>query len=85
MAKIVTYKGKTDEELKALSLEDFSKLLPSRQRRSLLRGFTEQQKKLLERLRKKEGVRTHVRDMVILPEMIGKIIGVHNGKSFVDV
>lgn len=30
-------------------------------------------------------VKTHVRNMIILPEMVGLVIGVHNGKDFVQV
>jgi small subunit ribosomal protein S19 len=77
------YRGKNEEELKKMSIEEFGLLAPSRIRRSLKRGFTENQKALLKKLRSgKNNVETHSRDMVILPEMIGKTIKVHNGKSF---
>jgi small subunit ribosomal protein S19 len=90
------YRGKTLEELLQMPLDEFVKLLPARQRRSLLRGFTPAQKKLLLKIRKvkrrgagkgKRGsmVKTHVRDMVILPEMVGMTIAVYNGKEFVPV
>ncbi len=70
--KEFTYRGKTLEELKELSLNDFMLLLPSRERRSLKRGFTEQQKILLKRIRaKKSNIETHCKDMIILPEMVG--------------
>lgn len=87
MVRIFKYKGKTLEELKKMSLEEFSKLLPSRERRSLLRGLTDRQKKLLEEIRKgpKKFHRTHERDMVILPEMVGVRLGVYNGKEFKSV
>lgn len=86
MVRIFKYKGKTIEELRALSLEDFAKLLPARQRRTLLRGFTEQQRKFLETLRTaQKPVRTHARDMVIIPEMVGKKVLVHNGKDWLPV
>ena len=77
--------GKTLEELKNMNMDEFSELLPSRIRRSLKRGLTDPQKRLLIKLRKKDSVKTHVRDMIILPEMIGKRISVYNGKEFVDV
>jgi small subunit ribosomal protein S19 len=81
--KEFTYRGKNEEELKKMSIDEFSLLVPSRIRRSLKRGFTENQKALLKKLRNgKNNVETHSRDMVILPEMIGKTIKVHNGKSF---
>ena len=86
MVKIFTFKGKTTEELQKMSLEDFAKLLPSRQRRALLRGFSDKEKKFLERLRKSDKpVRTHLREMVIIPEMVNKKVLVHNGKEWLLV
>ena len=87
MARIFKYKGKTLEELKSMSLEEFSKLLTSRSRRSLLRGLTERQKKLLEQIRKEPEKfhRTQERDMVILPEMLDIKFGVYNGKEYKTV
>jgi len=86
MVKIFHYKGKTIEELQKMSLGEFAKLLPSRQRRSLLRGLNEKQKKLLERLRKSEKpVRTHLREMIIIPEMVFKKVLIHNGKEWLLV
>jgi small subunit ribosomal protein S19 len=86
MAKKFTYRGKTIEELKTMTLEEFTHLLPSRQRRSLKRGLTKQQKKLLESVRRFKGkdkmIRTHVRDMVVLPEMVDTKLGIYNGKEF---
>ncbi len=72
------------EELKKMSLEEFSRVLTSRERRSLLRGLTERQKKLLEEIRKdpKKFHKTHERDMIILPEMVGVKLGVYNGKEY---
>lgn len=84
--KEFTYKGKTLEELKKMSINEFKELLPARQRRSLKRGFTDQQKRLLKRVRNKENnIETHCRDMIILPEMIGFMVRVYNGKEFVAV
>jgi small subunit ribosomal protein S19 len=69
-------------------------LLPSRQRRSLQRGLTPEQRILLEKLRvvkeqQKQGkdtnLKTHVRDLIVLPEMVGAKIAIHNGKEFVAV
>jgi small subunit ribosomal protein S19 len=86
MAKF-SYKGKSIEEVNNLSLEDFSKLLPSRARRALKKGLTETQKKLLEDIRKEPGKfhRTHAREMVIIPEMVGAKLGVYNGKEFASL
>ena len=94
MPKEETYRGKTLEELQNMPLEEFMNLLPSRQRRRLARGFTEQQRILLQKIRKakqlmakgkKVTIRTHVRDMIIIPEMIGVTIEVHNGKIYIPV
>ena len=84
MARILKYKGKTLDELKKMSLEEFAKLLTSRERRSLLRGLTNRQKKLLEEIKKDRNKfhKTHERDMVILPEMVGIKMGVYNGKEY---
>ena len=65
MPKIFTYKGKTVEELQKMSLQDFIKLIPSRERRKLSKGLSEKEKKFLERLKTAEKpLRTHLRDMV---------------------
>nr|WP_290900914.1 30S ribosomal protein S19 [Ferroglobus sp.] len=79
------YRGYTLEELQKMTLEQIAELLPARERRKLKRGLTEQEEKLLKKLRKKGEARTHCRDMVILPEMVGKVVYVHNGKEFVRV
>lgn len=85
------YRGHTIDELKKMNMDQFIQLLPARARRSLKRGLPPRQKKLLERLRhayraKKRGkdliTRTHVRDMIIFPEMVGLKIGVYNGRIF---
>ncbi|MEM2934487.1 MAG: 30S ribosomal protein S19 [Methanocellales archaeon] len=78
-----TYRGYTLSELKKMKLEELAKLLPSRQRRKLLRGLSEKHKKLLAKIRSGDpNVRTHLRDMIVLPEMVGKKIFVHCGKEF---
>ncbi|MCK5107541.1 MAG: 30S ribosomal protein S19 [Nanoarchaeota archaeon] len=81
--KEFAYRGKSLEELQKLSIHEFAALLPSRQRRSILRGFTEEQKIFLERLRSGKEAKTHCRELIILPELVGKMIKVHNGKDFV--
>ena len=84
MAKKFKFKGKTIEELREMSLDDFFKLLPTRQRRSYKRGWTEEQEKFIKQLRNdgKKVIRTHCRDMVVIPEMVEKKIAVYNGKEF---
>jgi small subunit ribosomal protein S19 len=84
--KEFTYRGKNIEELKSLSLNELSALLPSRQRRIIKRGLTDQQKILLAKIKKGEkNIETHCRDLIVLPEMVGKTIRVHNGKEFLPV
>jgi small subunit ribosomal protein S19 len=86
------YRGHTIDELKRMNMDEFIQLIPARQRRSLKRGLPNRHKKLLDRLRrayraKKKGkdlvVRTHCRDMIIFPEMVGLSVGVYNGNQFV--
>jgi small subunit ribosomal protein S19 len=92
MPKEFNYRGHSLANLTGMSMDEFINLLPSRQRRSLQRGLTAEQRILLEKLREakeiqKQGkdvtIKTHVRDLIILPEMVGAKIGVHNGKDFV--
>ena len=85
--KRFTYRGVPLKELLTMPIEKLAKLAPSRIRRSLARGFTPEQRKFLEKLRKypRKVIRTHVRDMIIIPEMIGRRIAVHNGKEFVTI
>jgi small subunit ribosomal protein S19 len=80
-----TYRGKTVPELQTMSLEEFAELLPSRERRSIKRGYTEGQKKVMHDFKDGKKVRTHHRDMIVLPEMIGNTIEIYNGKQFVSV
>ncbi len=84
--KDFTFRGKSLQEMQSLSIEELSLLLPSRQRRKIKRGFTEAEKTFLKRLDKsKKDVETHCRDMIILPNMVGRIIRVYNGKEFVPI
>jgi small subunit ribosomal protein S19 len=93
------YMGLSFEELQELKMDEFLKLLPSRKRRSLTRAkyWTTKRKKLVEDIRKQvqeikdsggkkaiKPVRTHLRDMVILPEMVFARVAVHNGQDFVE-
>jgi small subunit ribosomal protein S19 len=79
------YRGRKISDLAKLSIEEFAGLLPARQRRTITRGLSKDHKKLMTDLRKKDSIRTHIRDMIVLPEMIGKSIEVYNGKAFEKV
>jgi len=84
-----TYRGHTLDELQEMSLDEVVELLPARQRRTIERGLTVQQEKLLETAREadvqetaNDPIRTHLRDMPILPEFVEKTFEVYNGQSF---
>ena len=89
MPKEFKYRGYTLEQLNSMSTEAMLQLLPSRARRSLNRGVSDEKRKLLEDARAaKEGksrgqMKTHARDMIVLPSMVGLSISVHNGREFV--
>jgi small subunit ribosomal protein S19 len=88
-----SYRGHNVEELQQMSMDEFIRILPSRQRRSLTRGLTTDQRTLMELIRatrRSKGkdtkpIKTHCRDMVILPEMVGLTLLVHSGKEFTSV
>jgi small subunit ribosomal protein S19 len=91
MPKEFRYRGYTVEQLNSMSTEAILQLLPSRARRSLNRGISDDKRKLLEDVRsqkdgKLEGqIKTHARDMVILPVMVGATVGVYTGKEFLSI
>lgn len=86
MKKEFIFRGKTLEELQKMSVKEFGAILTSRQRRSLTRGIPEQHKILLEKFRKKDkNIRTHCRDIIIMPDMVDSTVRVHNGKEFVMI
>lgn len=94
MPKEFTYRGQALKELQRMSMDEFIRLLPARQRRSLQRGLSDEERSLIEKLREarkqqekgeKAVVKTHCRDMIILPEMVGLTIAVHRGKEFQPV
>jgi len=79
------YRGKSVEELKELDVREFAKYLPARQKRSVLRNFQVIEdfiKRCKEKLEKNKKIRTHQRDIIIVPQMVGMNIQVHNGRNF---
>lgn len=86
MAKEFTFRGKTLDELKQMSLNEFAELLPSNLRRSIKRGLTHPQINLLKKIKNGTGkLRTHARNMIILPQMVDLKIQVHTGKVFQEI
>lgn len=84
------FRGRTLDELQKMSYEEFAELLDARARRSLLRMLRSKRhlkfyKKVREAKESGKKIRTHLRDIVITPDMVGLTIGVYNGKEFVDV
>lgn len=80
--------GLTLEQLKAFSIKELANYLPARSRRSLLRHpeVVERFLKSLEqKLSRKKKIRTHLRDLIIVPKMVGTNIQIYNGKSFEDM
>lgn len=83
--KQFVYRGKSIEELKGLEVREFAKYLPSRQKRSVLRNFQVIEdfvKRAKEKIEKGKKIRTHQRDIIIVPQMVGMSIQVHNGRNF---
>ena len=82
------YRGKTLEELKTLEIREAAKYYKARSRRSVLRNF-DTTEKCVKRCEKKiirnKKIKTHLRDIVIVPRQVGYTIGVHNGQHFNEV
>lgn len=82
------FRGKTLEELKTLDVRESAKYLKSRSRRAVLRNFDKIEqfiKRAEKKLAKKKKIKTHFRDLVIVPKMVGLAIQIHNGRNFQDV
>ncbi|SDJ52165.1 SSU ribosomal protein S19P [Halovenus aranensis] len=84
-----TYRGHTLEELQEMDVDEVAELLPARQRRTIDRGLSYEHEQLLDEAREigeeesaNNPIRTHLRDMPILPEMVDVTFAVHNGQSF---
>jgi len=88
MVKQFEYRGIPLKELENMSLDKLFQLLPARQRRSLSRGITDLKRKLIGEIKlAKEGklknpIKTHARDLIILPNMVGATVSVYSGKEF---
>ena len=91
MVKEFNFKGKSTEELNKISNDELFNLLNSRQRRSLKRGLSDNKKKLIAEIKlAKEGknknqIKTHQRDLIILPYMLGVTVNVYSGKEFTPI
>ena len=83
-----SYRGKSLEELKAMSLEQLAQVLTARARRSIRRGFNNETSHFFERMDATPAdrtVRTHCRDALVLPAHVGRKVAIHNGKEFKEL
>jgi small subunit ribosomal protein S19 len=83
------FRGKSIDELKQMSNEDLAKIANADFRRVIKRGFSPEEKSFLSNLSKKAAkskpIKTHMREMFILPTFVGLTIHVHNGKEFIPL
>ncbi|KAG0267029.1 ribosomal protein S15 [Mortierella polycephala] len=90
-----SYRGIDLDKLLDLTSEELMDLVNARPRRRFQRGLKRKPMGLIKKLRqaKKDApamekpavVKTHLRNMIIVPEMIGSVVGVYNGKTFNQV
>ena len=91
MVKKFTFHGLSTEETESLTGEKLFDLLSSRARRSLKRGINDQKRKLIDEIKMKKAgklnadIKTHLRDLIILPYMVGVTVSVFSGKEFVPI
>ena len=88
MVKEFTYHGLSKEELANIPNEKLFKLFPARVRRSLTRGINDDKRKLMEEMKDKNNknpIKTHLRDVIILPYMVGVTVHIFSGKEFVPI
>lgn len=83
-----TLRGLTLPRLQEMTIDELAKVLPSRARRSIRRGFTEDVRRFLERMQTSSAdgpVRTHCRDALVLPAHVGRRVAIHTGKEFKEI
>ncbi len=86
--KQFSFRGKTIEELKALDVREFAKYLKSRQRRAALRQFQDIENfvsRAKKKVEKNKAIKTHNRDMIVVPQLTGMKIQIYNGHEFLPV
>jgi small subunit ribosomal protein S19 len=87
-AKEIMFRGKSIEELKALDVREAAKYLNSQSRRAILKHFEVVEnfiKRCDKKIAKKKKIKTHLRDIVIVPKLVGLTIGIYTGKEFQDI
>ena len=85
--KEFVYRGFTLPELKEMPMDEVLVLLPSRSRRTYIRGLNYEQQLLFDKLNGEGNgpFRTHRRDLPILPSFVGKTVSIYDGHEFNDV
>lgn len=86
--KEFTYRGKTLDELKQMDIREFAKLLKSNEKRTALRQHDEIQRFILrcnKKITKNKPIRTHLREMIIVPRLVGLRIQIHDGRQFIPI
>lgn len=83
--KLFSYRGKSLEELRELSLAELATIMPARIRRSLRRGLDRPKAAVIAALEAGKVPRVQAREMPVLPVMVGKLLKVHNGKEWVTL
>jgi small subunit ribosomal protein S19 len=81
--KELTFRGKSIEELKKMEIREFATLLKSNEKRTLLRQYDMIQRFVIscqEKIHNNKQIRTHLRDIVIVPKLVGMRIAIHTGK-----
>ena len=84
------YRGVELDQLLEMNMNEVVKLMNSRQQRRFKHGIHGKYERLLKKLRaakkdvpageKPKGVKTHLRNTIIVPEMCGSIVDVYGGK-----
>lgn len=89
MSTVFRYRGYTLDQLEAMNIGELASLFKARERRFLLRNYRNYYPHIMEQIAKKKGaekpIKTHLRELVILPQMVGLTFAVYNGKEFVPV
>ena len=90
-----TYRGIELEKLIEYPMDALVKLMKARQRRRFAHGIHQRYDRLIKKLRKAKKetpygekpkpVRTHLRNCIVVPEMVGSIVDVYGGKYWNSV
>ena len=91
MVREFSYKGYDLEQLKKLPIDQLKEIMSYGARRKINRGIKLDKKMLRAIEANKAGnppknmVKTHSRDLLVMPDMVGLKLGIYNGKIFEQV